>query len=148
MKQPSQKNLPRELETARRRVDAWRSTQDGVRRRIPEKIWSEALSLTSRHSFTKVSSSLGVPYESLRKRARQSQPGAGGGGGRKAPVGGRSRRKTMKQRFVELPQTSQDSSKSGVTSIEMRSPGGATLVVRTASANVADVAAALWREIS
>lgn len=141
MNQSTQQSLPGELTTARRRVDAWRDAQGGVRRRIPEAIWTDAVSLAARHSLTKVSVALGVPYESLRKRfgskSRRTR-----GGKRIKP----SRRKmaSKQQRFVELPTNSLESS---VASIELRSPGGLTVVVRTANDQVAHVIAALWKEI-
>lgn len=147
MSQSNQKSAPRELAAARQRVDAWRAAQGGVRRHIPEEIWSSAVHLTGQYSLTKVSTALGLPYESLRKRVGRSPSSAVRGAGCKAAIVARSNRvvKPNKQRFVELPTPPLESS---VASIELRSPTGATLFVRTAPTHVAQVAAELWRNIS
>lgn len=142
MNQSTRESLPQELAASRRRVDAWREAQNGVRRHIPDEIWSEAVALTARYSLTKVSGALGIPYESLRKRAGAKSRRSSGA---KRTKPSKRKIRSREQRFVELPTNTLESS---ATSIELRSPEGFTVVVRTPSTQVAQVVAALWKEIA
>ena len=69
--------IPAPLARGRDRFEAWRRTCQ-VGTRIPEKLWSLAVSLADVHGLSRTASALKLDYYSLRQRvaARSSDPGS------------------------------------------------------------------------
>ena len=59
------------LETLAAELDEWRSAQNG-RRRIPEPFWPRAAELVNHLSITKVSTTLRLSFEGLKRRTLTS----------------------------------------------------------------------------
>jgi hypothetical protein len=78
--------LPRDLEQARRRFQAWRG-QRLRGGRIPQQLWELAVQLVNRHGVSRTASALRLDYYSLKKRV--------GAGVSRLPSDGPT--------FVELP---------------------------------------------
>ena len=60
------KVLPRELKRVRERFEGWRRRRD--RRRIPERLWSQAASVAVRHGVSRTARALRLNALVLRKR--------------------------------------------------------------------------------
>ena len=69
--------LPKDLERARSRLQAWRRQEGG---RIPEPLWDLAVRLASQHGISRTATALGLDYYSLKKRveAVTSEPQSSG----------------------------------------------------------------------
>jgi hypothetical protein len=72
-------NVPTPLSVARRRLDLWRSRQPG-RKRLPQELWSQAVTLACEHGLNKTARTLGLKYDSLKKHLEATAPGAPGAG--------------------------------------------------------------------
>ena len=65
--------VPTSLSIARRQFERWRSRQPG-RARFPETLWSKAVVLARHHGISKTARTLGLKYDSLKKRLAASGP--------------------------------------------------------------------------
>jgi hypothetical protein len=124
--------MPRDLAALRRNIDRWRKAQNGVRRRIPEEIWSCALALLEKHTVVQIADAVGLPYESFRKRARLMSTDKSRAARRSTAV---------KTKFVEIPIKAREPS---MTILELRSPNGSSAIVRTDASSAADIIARIW----
>lgn len=85
---PNSSALPRRLEAARRRFEAWRSTRQG-KDRIPQTLWRRAAICGSVYGIYRTARALGLDYQCLKRRVEAI--GAPVNGARKAPA------------FIEVP---------------------------------------------
>jgi hypothetical protein len=60
--------LPSPLESVRDRFEQWRETRKNRRERIPEDLWSAAVRLCDQYSVNRISRTLGLNYNDLKKR--------------------------------------------------------------------------------
>jgi hypothetical protein len=60
-------SLPSDLKAAIKRFEEWRATRTG-RSRIPESLWSLAVSMAKTHGIWRVAKALRVNYEGLKRR--------------------------------------------------------------------------------
>ena len=86
--------LPRELASARRRIDGWRAGND-KRRLIPEPIWAQAVGLARVHGASRVSAAMRLSYEGLKSRL--------GNADRELPEGERTLTASASPPFIEIP---------------------------------------------
>jgi hypothetical protein len=126
--------LPDRVKEVAARIERWRrKRQKGSR--MPEELWSEAVSLARAHGVYQISRALQVRYESLRKRVeRGEQEGEGG-----ARCGD----------FVEVDMSRLAGASEPVpTVVELSRADGAKVVVRLSPGQGVDVlglADTLWR---
>ena len=66
-------DVPRALCLARRQLEQWRRRQSG-RKRLPQEIWAEAVVLAREHGINKTARTLGLKYDSLKKRVERTAP--------------------------------------------------------------------------
>ena len=59
-------NVPKPLSLARRQLDQWRRRQPG-RRRLPQDLWANAVTLAQAYGLNRTARTLGLKYESLKK---------------------------------------------------------------------------------
>ncbi|HVR73729.1 MAG TPA: hypothetical protein VMT52_05330 [Planctomycetota bacterium] len=80
---PNSSALPRRLEAARRRFEAWRSTRQG-KDRIPQALWRRAAICGSVYGVYRTARALGLDYQCLKRRV--SGLGAPAARSEKAPT--------------------------------------------------------------
>lgn len=121
------KGKDRELEGVRKRIEHWRKTRK-KRTRMPEELWSAAVSLADGRGIYAVARGLGVNYESLKSRVLE----AGGDGGSSS---------VASSGFVELS-TSPGFGSSQVTGsvVELTRGGDTRLTIRLPAGEPLDVA--------
>ena len=136
MAQTKQRELPAAVESARQRIERWRSTRE-KRGQMPEELWEEAVSLARTHGLWAISRALGVNYMYLKMRC--------------GPAGARGRRagKAARWGFVELAPARINGGPAEASGpvLELSRPDGATLTIRLAAREALDVAAlagAFW----
>ena len=121
--------LSKDLAAAGRHIDSWRASST-TRRRIPEKVWSEAVGLARVHGVNRVSEAMRLSHERLTKRLnarRKTQRGAG------AP------------RFVEFAPIEMANGTSKM-SIDLVDGSGRSMTLRNANASdVSGIVAAFFR---
>ena len=64
----SNRSLPLDLEEARRRLELWRKSRRRGKR-IPDALWTLAAALARTHGVSRVSQTLGLDYNGLKRRA-------------------------------------------------------------------------------
>jgi hypothetical protein len=72
-------DVPVALSATRRQLEHWRHRQSG-RKRLPQELWSKAVTLAREHGLNKTARTLGLKYDSLKKHLEAAPPGASGAG--------------------------------------------------------------------
>jgi hypothetical protein len=72
-------NVPKPLSLARRQLDQWRRRQPG-RRRLPQDLWANAVTLAQAYGLNRTARTLGLKYDSLKKHLEATARGASGAG--------------------------------------------------------------------
>jgi hypothetical protein len=121
--------LPVALRTARRQLDRWRS-RHRPHTRLPDELWSKAVTLARRHGLNKTASALGLKYYSLKKRIEAK--GAGVSKAAKVPC-----------EFVELLPSPMPASSIECT-IELDDARGTMVRMHVKGARIADLASLAW----
>mgnify|MGYP000878131036 CR=1 FL=1 len=70
------RGLPVELESVRRRFEAWRRNRT-VRTRIPAALWQAAVKAAERHGVHRAAKALRIDYYGLKKRVEEAGSSAG-----------------------------------------------------------------------
>jgi len=112
--------IPVSLARGRDRFEAWRRTRE-VGARIPERLWTLAVTLAREHGLSRTAGALKLDYDSLKKRVESKNS---------APV-------PLSATFVELSPTSA----AGECVIECEDGSGASLRVHLRGCETPDLAA-------
>ena len=62
-------HVPARLAIARRRIEQWRRRQPG-RKRLPQELWSKAVTLAQTYGLHRTARTLGLKYDSLKKHLK------------------------------------------------------------------------------
>ncbi len=136
MAQGGRARVPRDLGSARRRIEGWRRTRS-KRGPMPGPLWAEAVALASRHGPWRVSRTLGIDYSSLKARMASADHSASASAGSQGVT------------FVELAATGSAPAEGAMaTVVELSAADGSKLLIRAPSGEGVDVlglAEAFWR---
>lgn len=119
---PNSPALPRRLEVARHRFEAWRSTRQ-VKDRIPEVLWRRAAICASAYGVYRTARALGLDYQCLKRRVEAIHVPAAGA--QKAPA------------FIELPSVQAHGRAECI--VELESPRGTKIRLELWGRAVPDV---------
>ena len=72
-------DIPVALSATRRQLEHWRHRQSG-RKRLPQELWSKAVTLAREHGLNKTARTLGLKYDSLKKHLEATARGTSGAG--------------------------------------------------------------------
>jgi hypothetical protein len=76
MLRPARAEFPPEFASVRQELDAWRAS--GTRhRKLPDRLWEQAVLLARKHGLNRTKSALGLDYYSLKRRVEKSGGQAG-----------------------------------------------------------------------
>jgi hypothetical protein len=129
----SNRSFSLDIEEARRRLEVWRKSR-WRGKRIPGPLWALAAALARTHGVSRVSQTLGLDYNGLKRRAEATTPPRRSG--LQPPPG-----------FVEIPLISQPGQGPSCT-VELERRAGARMTIRWEGKEGLDLvglAEAFWR---
>jgi hypothetical protein len=110
MPRPARTSFPQEFAGVRQEFDTWRAS--GTRhRKLPDRLWEQAVLLARKHGLNRTKSALGLDYYSLKRRVEKS----GGQAAMSPPkpaLGHSFQRKSVLKRRVPRKQAATDSCRS------------------------------------
>jgi hypothetical protein len=120
-----------DLSQLRRQLDTWRQSQSGTTR-LPEALWTSAVTLATTHGVGHVARTLRLDYSKLKRRRLQTPS-------RSVPF--------LPPAFVELPLHQSLPRASALCRIELSDPAGAKMTVDLPgdAPTVVGLAQAFWR---
>lgn len=116
------RSLSPDADRVRERIDEWRRTR-AKRTRMPEELWRAATELAREHGAWATARALGVRYDTLSLRVKESGAAA-------SAVG---------TGFVELPSLPRESASTQATVIELSRADGARLTLRLGDQSTIEV---------
>jgi hypothetical protein len=129
--------IPARLEAGRRRFERWRRTRQGYSR-IPEPLWTSAVTLARAYGLCRTARTLGLDYNALKRRVASARPGDS-----LAPktVGAKTATRETATAFVELVPPPRAGSPECL--VELEHPRGAKMRIRVAGHQSIEVVAAV-----
>lgn len=79
------REVPRRLESVRRRIERWRRSRE-VRSPIPDSLWAAAVRMASAYGMNRTARTLRLNYYGLKKRVEQQEAGVVGAAGAEGEV--------------------------------------------------------------